>query len=166
MANPSTCTYSCNCQPGYTGQFCQTSNWIDCVWFNTLIINHFINKFKGSCDLQCLNGGVCQLVNNNPQCNCPCPYSGTICQNSKLNFLKINFMLFGIQIFFFFFSIDNNPCNSSPCLNGGGCNLNPASCTYSCNCPAGFTGPSCSIRNQWLLIKGDIIIWILTFFIF
>lgn len=45
VANPSTCTYSCNCQSGYTGQFCQTSNWIDCVQFNPLILNHFINNF-------------------------------------------------------------------------------------------------------------------------
>ena len=38
---------------------------------------------------------------------------------------------------------DTSPCDSSPCLNNGFCIANPNTCTYSCQCPPGFTGSCC-----------------------
>ena len=44
-----------------------------------------------------------------------------------------------------FFNIDTNPCSSSPCLNGGSCLANSFSCSYQCQCPAGYTGSNCQM---------------------
>ena len=52
---------------------------------NVLNLNNLI--FKAICNLNCINGGKCQLVNGNPQCQCPCLYSGSICQNCNLNMI-------------------------------------------------------------------------------
>jgi len=36
-----------------------------------------------------------------------------------------------------------NPCLSSPCQNGGVCELNPFTDGYSCFCPRGYSGTNC-----------------------
>lgn len=56
--------------------------------------------------------------------------------------------IFRFKLIAFIFYKDNNPCNSSPCLNGGGCIANPNTCSYSCQCPTGFTGPCCATRKE------------------
>uniref|UniRef100_UPI0037E9198A neurocan core protein-like n=1 Tax=Semicossyphus pulcher TaxID=241346 RepID=UPI0037E9198A len=40
-------------------------------------------------------------------------------------------------------SVDNNPCQTSPCLHGGSCLQEGDG--YSCYCPQGFSGESCEI---------------------
>ena len=70
-----------------------------------------------------------------------------IVKNST-NFLNCS-NIAGIKSFYILFK-DNNPCNSSPCQNGGQCQLNQNSCTYSCLCPAGFVGPNCATRIELL----------------
>ena len=46
------------------------------------------NISLASCNLNCVNGGTCQIVNGQPQCQCPCLYSGSACQNCKLSHIK------------------------------------------------------------------------------
>ena len=46
-------------------------------------IKNLSEIFLASCNLNCQNGGSCQIVNGNPQCQCPCFYSGSLCQNCK-----------------------------------------------------------------------------------
>ena len=41
-------------------------------------------------------------------------------------------------------ALATDACSSAPCLNGGGCSLVGFN-GYSCACPTGFLGPSCSL---------------------
>ena len=40
----------------------------------------------------------------------------------------------------------NNKCRSAVCVNGGTCNWDNASSTYTCSCPPGFSGVHCQNR--------------------
>ena len=44
------------------------------------------------------------------------------------------------------FSVDIDECNPNPCLNGAVCvdGIN----SYTCNCPAGYTGVNCEISKK------------------
>ena len=53
---------------------------------------------------------------------------------------------------FQFKKIDNSPCANSPCLNGGYCNVNQQTCSYTCQCQTGFTGPTCATSNKKKLL--------------
>ena len=41
-----------------------------------------------------------------------------------------------------------NPCQSSPCLNGGSCQVNGNN--FFCQCPVGFSGTRCETGMLWL----------------
>jgi hypothetical protein len=51
------------------------------------------------------------------QCSCPIGYTASFCE----------------------VSVSNNPCNDSPCSNGGTCSLQSLS-NYICTCPLGWKG--------------------------
>lgn len=42
-----------------------------------------------------------------------------------------------------------NPCNASPCLNGGTCTpLDDADLLYQCTCPSGCSGRNCEVSTS------------------
>ena len=47
-----------------------------------------------------------------------------------------------------FIHILTDPCNSSPCLNGGQCQLMSNGAAYSCSCQNGFTGSRCETPSK------------------
>ena len=82
-------------------------------------------QYKNPCytgGLKCQNGGTCNVImsaNRGPtfQCSCPIGYTASFCE----------------------LSVSNNPCNDSPCSNGGTCTLQSLS-NYTCTCPLGWKG--------------------------
>lgn len=52
----------------------------------------------------------------------------------------------------FCFVIDLNPCRSIPCANNAVC-LDIQANVYQCQCPSGFTGPTCSQGNRFIATK-------------
>ncbi len=89
----STSSFNCQCLPGYTGTTCQSNyniffrrkNMIFIIGIYDIIFLIIDSGSGNQCSLQCQNGGYCQYVNGNPQCQCPCFYSGTVCQICKYN---------------------------------------------------------------------------------
>nr|XP_006820208.1 PREDICTED: neurogenic locus notch homolog protein 2-like [Saccoglossus kowalevskii] len=143
-ANGGTCinnnyiSYTCICLPQYAGVTCETSQ--PCASY------------------PCMNGGTCtEMLNEYFSCECPMYYSGTRCQNYDDPCLKrrrrevtsefINDIAYSLteqqchsvmkqcQI------IVSNPCDSSPCNNGGTC-LDTSQGFY-CVCPQAYTGAQC-----------------------
>ncbi len=46
------------------------------------------------CNLNCLNGGTCRLVNGQPQCQCPCLFSGSLCQSCNWKMIHITTVVY------------------------------------------------------------------------
>ena len=91
--------------------------------------------------MNCLNGGKCVLNSNGIQsCHCQYLYSGSQCQNCNTIFKNKKKQNFFFKVYLL---IDNNPCNSYPCLNNGICILNAIFGTYTCTCIGQYTGPNC-----------------------
>ena len=71
----------------------------------------------------CYNGGSCRSWSNGlsmvTSCVCPDGYSGQYCE----------------RVF--------DPCDNDPCNNGGTC-INRGK-EFLCDCPHGFSGPTCSV---------------------
>jgi len=129
-------TYTCTCDPGYTGTDCDV-DIDDCVDNPCLNSGNCSDQVSGyTCSCQpgftgtncetnvnecspnpCLNGGVCTDGVNAYSCACPPGYVGTNCETL----------------------IDY--CSSSPCANGGTCSNTGAG--YTCSCAAGYSGTSC-----------------------
>ncbi|XP_052826418.1 fibropellin-1-like isoform X2 [Octopus bimaculoides] len=124
----------CHCQPGFTGTRCEIpsnscqsapcQNGGTCSQNGVQFICHCPAGFVGrQCEQPfcspniCQNGGTCQLVNNQITCICLNGFQGDRCQVA-------------IQCY-------------PPCQNGGTCNRN----TRMCDCPQGFVGRDCSIRD-------------------
>ncbi|XP_071491001.1 fibropellin-3-like [Diadema antillarum] len=77
----------------------------------------------------CQNGGVCSATGGDDYlCLCRPGFVGLRCE------------------------IDVNECSSLPCQNGGRCIDGPAS--YSCQCPAGYSGRNCE-RIGYCQLEGD-----------
>ncbi|XP_033126863.1 fibropellin-1-like isoform X2 [Anneissia japonica] len=76
-----------------------------------------------ACDKLCQNGGVCSIGVEEAMCICLPGYDGVNCE------------------------IDLNPCNPSPCKNGGVCVVlsepEPSSKKFKCVCERGFIGERC-----------------------
>ncbi len=111
-------TFGCSCPVGFSGVCCE----INLVATNPCYTNPCVNGgtcqvaginlfrcvcpigFNGiQCELRvcdpnpCLYGGICLVIGNTFQCQCPPQYTGPTC------------------------AILINPCASQPCLNGGTC---------------------------------------------
>jgi hypothetical protein len=59
-----------------------------------------------------------------------------------LNFILIHKYLYTNSIY-----TDTNACSTGPCLNGATCTPTGTGSTYSCNCPAAYSGTNCQICN-------------------
>jgi len=144
-------TFTCQCQNGYSGAYCQYYNSINACQYNPctggsqcvkqLSGNYYCqcpNGYYGPYCLAssyvcnpnpCFNGGVCEQTGpTTAKCNCPIGYTGSLCETAVIN-----------------------QCNQNPCQNGGICTplyLNNNCYSYKCTCVNGFGGPNCeSIYN-------------------
>lgn len=127
--------YQCKCQPGYSGQKCETDN-DDCrpskEQMSTFAISHRIYILKLGNDKltsaffclsdPCSNGGLCHDGINSFTCTCLPGFRGGRCEQ------------------------DINECESNPCKNGANC----TDCvnSYTCTCPSGFRGINCEINTN------------------
>ena len=59
------------------------------------------------------------------------------------SFLKVRLEI-DLELALFNFLFKQNPCSSSPCLNGGTCQVGFTSKGYRCICRTGFPGINCS----------------------
>ncbi|XP_072173130.1 uncharacterized protein [Diadema setosum] len=126
--------FRCFCANGYTGSFCQTE--VDLCSFPQCAENgrciNTLNSFECECavgytgsrceiNIPCTPDpcvfGSCQTVGNDYQCLCDEGYTGINCD------------------------VEIQPCDSSPCLQGGECVSDGDS--FTCNCPQFYTGQFC-----------------------
>ena len=63
---------------------------------------------------------------------------------NKFEIIKILKLIFNNQ--------DTNACSNSPCLNGATCQVTGTGSTYTCLCPAAYTGSNCQTCNYKNLI--------------
>ncbi|CAF3378373.1 unnamed protein product [Rotaria socialis] len=128
-------SFGCSCPVGFSGVCCE----INLVATNPCYTNPCVNG--GTCQVAGPNlfrcvcpTGICLVIGNNFQCQCPPQYTGPTC---------------GILV------PPPNPCISQPCLNGGTCTpTGPTSTctptgptTYVCSCTPSYYGPCCELRN-------------------
>uniref|UniRef100_A0A673CQ13 Notch receptor 2 n=1 Tax=Sphaeramia orbicularis TaxID=375764 RepID=A0A673CQ13_9TELE len=135
-------SYSCKCQPGYSGHNCQIDT-DDCSPSDSCLNNGTciddINTFscrcrpgfygtfceyeQNECDSQpCKNGGTCTDGLGTYRCTCPVGYNGLNCQNLV------------------------NLCSQVRCHNGGSCSQTTIS--WTCHCQMGWTGLYCDVPNM------------------
>jgi hypothetical protein len=62
---------------------------------------------------------------------------------------ETNFMFKRLNVVSKFFIQENNPCSSNPCLNGGVCNFNRGTCSFTCTCSRDYTGTLCGTRTNF-----------------
>ncbi|PIK33677.1 putative sushi, von Willebrand factor [Apostichopus japonicus] len=129
--------FSCTCQPGYTGVYCEI-DIDDCEpspCLNGTCVD--VGDFLCECDVgfqgllceeniddcfpnPCHQNGVCLDAVADFLCECPVGFEGKQCER------------------------DVNECESSPCMNNGSC-INRVD-GFSCSCHSNFTGDICSIE--------------------
>lgn len=104
-----------------------------------------VNPNQGTCTKTCVNGGVCNIVNNQQVCWCQLGFSGANCEIQGQNFsleIRIRNMCckLGIQ----------NRCYAGLCQAGTCYEQTIGITTYAyCQCTPGYLGIQC---NQCLYI--------------
>lgn len=141
---------TCVCQPGFTGQFCQTSTVVTVNPIFVTVTPAPVTPSPFALNVCapgiCLNGGTCfQITNSLALCSCPVGFSGVFCNigGTVVNPVNPTFPLTSLA------PVVNpivNPvvnfCTNNPCQNGGACT--PTTGTLGrCICPAAFTGVLC-----------------------
>ncbi|CAB3372126.1 Hypothetical predicted protein [Cloeon dipterum] len=133
--------YWCQCEPGYTGQFCH-ENINDCaetVCQNGGTCVDRVNSFQCICR-DGWEGTYCQDDRNECDSN-PCENDG-ICQNGDADFVcKCRGVWKGKTC-----SLRNSHCDQNTCLNGGTCQ--DMGNTFMCRCAPGFEGSICHIPKS------------------
>lgn len=140
--NGATCTntgqgsYTCSCQPGYTGATCETEvdecapgpcrNGGSCTVRGSVALSAECGRcglgaVRGSADSSARLSSVPQDLENSYSCTCAPGFYGRVCELSAL------------------------ACADGPCFNGGRCTDNPEG-GYSCRCPVGFSGFNCETK--------------------
>ena len=100
-----------------------------------------ISSCLGSCGPHgpvCYNSGTCvPSANSTFICQCEHPWSGLTCEERSLNSFTIAHS--------YFLLIEICGTTGFTCMNSGICSLSTVDHTsYTCTCPAGFTGDDCS----------------------
>jgi hypothetical protein len=127
----------CNCPNGFSGEFCQIQD----------------DPCKG---IDCQNGGVCK----DGFCNCPEGWQGKLCDedvdecdNPEKSLCDPNALCENLLGDYTCICMDGyegdgfnectpiNPCQGIDCQNGGVCKEG------TCNCPDGFSGEFCEIKD-------------------
>uniref|UniRef100_A0A8C5WAU3 Delta/notch like EGF repeat containing n=1 Tax=Leptobrachium leishanense TaxID=445787 RepID=A0A8C5WAU3_9ANUR len=134
-------TYSCRCDAGYTGAYCEEydachdypcHNNATCTDISQ---GHNVKNATCTClpgytgdtcesmvdhcsPQPCRNGATCVTSLNGFSCHCTEGYMGSFCEEKV------------------------DPCSSSPCVNNGSCSSSKLS--YFCRCSPGYTGPTCA----------------------
>ncbi|XP_009302182.2 uncharacterized protein si:ch73-281k2.5 [Danio rerio] len=132
-------TYTCQCPPKWTGQFCTDD--VD------------------ECRLQpnaCQNGGKCSNTRNGYNCECVNGWSGLDC-SENIDDCAYTPCFAGStcidRVASFFCSCPpgktgllchlDDACISNPCKMGAECDTNPLNGKFYCNCPSGYKGRTC-----------------------
>nr|XP_022306904.1 fibropellin-1-like [Crassostrea virginica] len=149
--------YYCQCPPNYTGLTCETpaptltcetnpcQNGGSCIDddFGTYCLCPM--EFSGErCEIPmptdacnsspCKHDSTCYSIDTEAYCICPAGYTGPYCETVD---------------------VDDDPCLSNPCENGGSCVETPnEENPYRCDCMRGFLGRncegySCRFERRW-----------------
>ncbi len=126
----------------------------------------------------CQNGGTCSNIGTTDfNCDCPDDYNdGDVCTQCKTAlqafenrpFLRWNnfrtswmFKQFNTCLWVIL-STDQNPCDASPCRNGGSCQR-VSYIAYTCSCSSGYIGDFCELKKGvWTVLCSKYIL--LSFF--
>ncbi|CAH1779630.1 unnamed protein product [Owenia fusiformis] len=133
----------CHCHNGYHGEYCELT--------------------QNACDSSpCHNGGQCHPTETGFECDCVGLWKGRVCNIEYKPNCNINPCLQGGQCYLSSSSSQGyecrcpdlpdvtwgqncdivNPCDSSPCINGGTCVRLPGR-FFECGCNLPYTGPRC-----------------------
>ena len=131
-------TYQCQCMPPYGGTHCD------------LVMNVCTPN-------PCLNDGHCVRISDRDlsayRCDCLLGFTGSRCEKGLI-FITNSFL--SLINGTFFCLVDG--CSSSPCKNGGLCQLSINNCSLNacpveCQCPIGISGPFCERIESSCLIQ-------------
>ncbi|XP_054726522.1 protein crumbs isoform X4 [Anastrepha obliqua] len=140
----------CVCKPGTTGYNCElattdgptsvplTAGGAGVGGANT--IGTIVNCLNGG---KCLNGGTCSM--NGTHCYCPSGFSGDRCEKAE-PCTAVNCQEPMVCQLNKCVCPENKictPCSAQPCRNGGLCTDLPNG-EYTCSCPSGWTGRTCT----------------------
>lgn len=113
--------FTCECSPGYTGQFCE----------KRLSIKNVCNS------MPCKNNGKCVQKNDETfECLCLPEFEGELCESKKI----INYAENGFDILQRAWTQD---CRFRACENNGKCAENNNE--HECQCIPGFAGRFCEL---------------------
>uniref|UniRef100_A0A672IXN3 Neurogenic locus notch homolog protein 2-like n=1 Tax=Salarias fasciatus TaxID=181472 RepID=A0A672IXN3_SALFA len=147
-------SYMCKCQPGYSGQNCQT-DIDDCSLSECHFNTNFSNFSSIINSLYCLNldlvcGIFSVIMRQHLMCAFFLPFLSSSCLNNGTCIDGINTFSCRCRPGFYgaFCEYEQNECDSQPCKNGGTCTDGVG--TYRCTCPVGYNGQNCQVKKKHL----------------
>ena len=144
-------TFTCTCANYYYGNRCECMHiHVYVVSTETCVLCYLaVNQ----CFTQppCQNGGTCTPGPSNTfTCQCLSSYTGTFCEQGKTPSSIIHDLTYvnnGIKRFTLL-----DICSSMPCMNGATCLSLNNNQQYYCQCAAGFSGTTCSMKTDCVVV--------------